>query len=169
MWLSQAVPAPNPPQLRLVGHWPVAAIPADAGFRPAVAPPQPHRLASAPALDTSVDPFDPRWVLAVRTSERLQGALLPPESREALIRLGRVLGLSAFDANLVIAIVQDQARRGRAPVDCPAAAASQLTMIAPGAAIPSPRRPRRRALQAGLAILALLAIEILIVMLVLHR
>lgn len=72
---------------------------------------------------------DPRWVLAVRTAEQLQGMVLPPERRDRLIRLGRVLGLSAFDSNLVIAIVQDQARRGYAPQSCPAAGEAQLRFV----------------------------------------
>jgi hypothetical protein len=72
---------------------------------------------------------DPRWVLAVRTAEQLQGPILPPERRERLIALGRMLRLSPFDSNLVIAIVQDQARRGYAPQDCPRAGEEQLRMI----------------------------------------
>lgn len=58
---------------------------------------------------------DPRWVLAIRTDEKLDGMLLRPADREVLVRLGRVLGLNAFESNLVIAIVQDQARRGFGP------------------------------------------------------
>lgn len=80
-------------------------------------------------------PADPRWVLAVRTAEQLEGALLRPERRERLIRLGRLLGLSVFDSNLIIAIVQDQARRGHAPAYCPTAGESQLRMIP----LPQPR------------------------------
>ena len=48
----------------------------------------------------------------MRTREQLQGSILRPERRERLIRLGRALGLGPFESNLVIAIVQDQARRG---------------------------------------------------------
>lgn len=55
---------------------------------------------------------DPRWVLALRVREGLEGTLLRPAARQRLIRLGGVLGLTAFEANLVIAIVQDNARRG---------------------------------------------------------
>jgi hypothetical protein len=58
---------------------------------------------------------DPRWVLAVRTAELLQGAVLGPDDREQLLRTGRVLGLNPFQSNLVIAVVQDQARRGLGP------------------------------------------------------
>lgn len=72
---------------------------------------------------------DPRWVLAVRTAEVLDGPVLAPQKRERLVRLGKVLGLSPFDANLVIAIVQDQARRGFAPEYCPTAGEPQLRMV----------------------------------------
>jgi hypothetical protein len=77
---------------------------------------------------------DPRWVLALRTSERLQGTILPPEDREQLLSLGRTLGLTPFDSNLVIAIVQDQARRGQPAEHCPQAGVAQLAMV------PRPRR-----------------------------
>ena len=68
---------------------------------------------------------DPRWVLAIRTHELLDGSLLRPEARERLLRLGRTMGLGPFDANLVIAIVQDQARRGLGP----GAGVGQLALI----------------------------------------
>lgn len=38
--------------------------------------------------------------------------MVRPDDREQLIRTGRLLGLNAFESNLVIAIMQDQARRG---------------------------------------------------------
>ena len=102
---------------------------------PAEAPPL--RLVgdqSGPAAPTRTDQpltgaTDPRWVLAVRTAEQLEGAVLSPEKRQRLLRLGRVMGLTPFDCNLVIAIVQDQARRGHAPEGCPAAGESQLQMV----------------------------------------
>ncbi|MDX9910266.1 MAG: hypothetical protein RBS39_00395 [Phycisphaerales bacterium] len=58
---------------------------------------------------------DARWALAVRTASSLDGgraAILPPERRERLMKLSSTLGLRAFDAALVIAIVQDGARSG---------------------------------------------------------
>jgi len=71
--------------------------------------------AAAPPADASaMRPDDPRWVLAIRTRERMQGPLLRPEDRSNLLRVGRILGLTGFESNLVIAIVQDQARRGQA-------------------------------------------------------
>ncbi len=72
---------------------------------------------------------DPRWVLAVRVAEALQGSLLPAEKRDRLIRVGKMLGLTAFDANLIVAMVQDQARRGHRSTDCAHAVREQLTMI----------------------------------------
>jgi hypothetical protein len=78
-------------------------------------------------------PDDPRWLLALRVSESLEGPILTHEKRERLLRLGKLLGLSAFDSNLVIAIVQDRARRGHAPDRCPFEARGQLAMVpAPG-------------------------------------
>lgn len=82
---------------------------------------------------------DPRWVFAVRISEKLEGAILRPDKRDQLIKLGKVLGLTAFDANLIIAIVQDQARRGYEPSYCPTAGEAQLRMV------PMPSAARRAA------------------------
>jgi hypothetical protein len=143
--------------------------PGDAGgrglrlVRPAEAAPV---STEAPAV--TVTPIgaadDPRWVLAVRTAEQLQGAVLPPERREKLIRLGKSMGLTAFDANLIVAIMQDQARRGRLPEHCPAAGEGQLAMV------PLPRltpwwepwnTPRMRI---ALLVTAVVTLEILLLM-----
>jgi len=67
----------------------------------------------------------------VRTAELLQGNILSPERRERIIRMARLFDLTPFDANMIIAIVQDQARRGIAPHLCPAAGEPQLRMITP--------------------------------------
>jgi hypothetical protein len=99
--------------------------------RPEVGPQTPQS-----AGDPLASATDPRWVLAVRAAEQLQGTLLAPEQRDRLVRLGRTLGLSPFDSNLVIAVVQDQARRGVAPARCAQAGAEQLGMV------PAPRRSR---------------------------
>jgi hypothetical protein len=61
------------------------------------------------------DRADPRWVLAVAAAAALEGgrgAVLVPERRRRLMRLSASLGVRAFDASLVLAIVQDAARRG---------------------------------------------------------
>jgi hypothetical protein len=75
-----------------------------------------NRLAAhGPAA--AMDPTDPRWVLAAQTRMRLQGAAISPEHRDQLLSNGRKLGLRAFESNLIIAIVQDQARRTDQPLD----------------------------------------------------
>jgi|GEM_PF-1487419 len=83
---------------------------------------------------------DARWVLAVRAASALQGSVLRPEHRERLMRVGRNLGLTPFDASLVIVIVQDQARRGYDAEYCPTAGQPQLELVNP------PQRPKRSAL-----------------------
>ena len=104
--------------------------------------------------------LDPRWVFAVRVSEQLQGAVLPADRRERLVRLGKVLGLTPFDASLVIAIVQDQARRGHAPASCPAAGEAQLRMVPRPA--DRPASPMRRPLAVAGLLAVLLAAELML-------
>ncbi len=60
-----------------------------------------------------LDPADPRWVLAARAYSQLQSGALSPERRERVMRTSRHLGIRPFDANLIIALVQDHARSGR--------------------------------------------------------
>lgn len=58
---------------------------------------------------------DPRWILAVRTACELDGgraAVLTPARRDQLNKLAAGLRISTFDAALIIATVQDAARRG---------------------------------------------------------
>ncbi|MCK4871512.1 MAG: hypothetical protein KAS72_02190 [Phycisphaerales bacterium] len=64
------------------------------------------------AAESQLHPGDARWVLAIRAAQALQGAQLRPAHRTKLLRLATHLGMRPFDANLVIAIVQDRARRG---------------------------------------------------------
>ena len=64
----------------------------------------------------ALDPTDPRWMLACATRDSLQGAVLTYENRRKLMRLAQRVGIRAFDANLIVAIVQDRARRGE-PLD----------------------------------------------------
>ena len=134
---------PPQPRLRLVG--------AGEAVRPQVARPPQTPLAGT---------MDPRWVLAVRVAERLQGSILAPASRESLVRLGTRLGLTPFDANLIIAIVQDQARRGYAPSYCPTASEPQLRMVPP----PRPARwltTRGTVLAAGILV-GLITLELIL-------
>jgi hypothetical protein len=76
-------------------------------------------------------PADPRWVLAAAAITALDGgraAILAPARRRRLMTTAVALGLREFDASLIIAIVQDAARRGE-PLN--AGAASSLAMVAP--------------------------------------
>lgn len=73
---------------------------------------------------------DPRWVLALRVYESIEGgraAILRPQKRRNLVALATRLGLRPFDANLIIAIVQDAARCGEAPMG--PAVAGRLTLV----------------------------------------
>lgn len=110
--------------------------------------------------DQPLQPDDPRWVLAIRASQALQGTILTLDHREKLVSLGKKLGLTAFDSNLILAVVQDQARRGNQPNQCPAAGEPQLRMI------PLPERERSSRMQKmaniGLAVVLLIGVELLI-------
>ncbi len=67
-----------------------------------------------------LDPDDARGIVAARVAEALEGgpaAILRPERRRRIVALASRLGLRPFDANLIIAIVQDGARRGAAAHD----------------------------------------------------
>ncbi len=78
---------------------------------------------------------DARWVFAVRVRREIQGgraAIVAPESRKRLLKLAHRLGLRDFDANLVIAIVQDDARLYPSPAPVPSSAAKgPLAMVRP--------------------------------------
>lgn len=73
-------------------------------------------VARANASSASLSPLDVRWMLAQAVSANLeQGrvAALPPEKRARLLSHAAALGLRPFDASLIIAVVQDQARQGK--------------------------------------------------------
>jgi hypothetical protein len=125
---------------------------------PASARPDRHAIGAPIA-----EPTDPRWVLAIRTSEYLEGPVLAPEKRETLINMGKTMGLTAFDANLIIAIIQDQARRGFAPEYCPAAGEEQLAMVPlPRYSLKSTKRPVLiAAIIAGLILVELVALRVI--------
>lgn len=152
----------------------MAGNPGELGLRAAIASPStvdgrfdaatPLHLAKAAAEPVDPAPLvghplaglaDPRWVLALRTAEVMEGAIVRPEKRRRLLQLGKMLGLSPFDSNLVVAIMQDQARRGHAPSRCPAAGEQQLTMVPlPDAYRPRDAQSKRRRLQRRVAIAA---------------
>jgi len=82
------------------------------------------------AASTEIDPADIRHALALRAADSLEGgraALLRATKRRRLIDDAARKGLSPFEANLVIAIVQDAARRGEPPTS--AAAVSRLDLV----------------------------------------
>lgn len=79
-----------------------------------------REVAEANRAASELSAGDARFIFALRVGELLDGgraAILTPENRRRLVDLGQRMGLRAFDANLVIAIVQDGARRGEAPQD----------------------------------------------------
>ncbi|MCE2884195.1 MAG: hypothetical protein LW806_04755 [Planctomycetaceae bacterium] len=88
---------------------------------------QARENARARALDSAFDPTDTRWTLAIETQRALQGAVLAYEDRKRLLGLATKLGIRAFDANLIVAVVQDRARRGESLED----AAPTIAMVAP--------------------------------------
>ncbi|MEM6751047.1 MAG: hypothetical protein AAF612_11305 [Planctomycetota bacterium] len=153
-------PAPTQPALRLVGR-----------EQPRPAAPAVESRRSAPGRSTTTNdeprlaPSDPRWVLAQRAAESLEGALLPADRRERLLRLGRALGLTTFDANLILAIVQDRARRGVPARLCPAHSAAQLAQVTP------PQGARRKPQPLALAVMTagLLLAQAGLVVLLLNR
>lgn len=71
----------------------------------------------AASLQQDLDPADPRWVLAARTRGELQGAALTADRRTRLLSLAHQLHMRPFDANMIIAIVQDEARLASAGSD----------------------------------------------------
>ena len=99
--------------------------------------------------------------MAIRVCEEMEGAVMPPAKREKLIRLGKLLGLTPFDANLIIAIMQDRARRGHQSTECLAAGQEQLAMIT----LPEDRKSTRarRLLATAGALAALLALEMILI------
>jgi len=173
--------AAGKPRLRLVGTPPEAARPAPRRRAGPLADPLARRTAErSPAArhaapqPAEVRPVlaadDPRWVLALRVAESLEGTTLAPAKRARLIEMGRKFGLTAFDANLVIAVVQDQARRGHRPEVCPRMGEPQLRMIAaPDRDDATRTRRARRWLRVGLIVAVLSAMELLALWLILGR
>ena len=108
-----AMPAPSAsiPPLRLVnnGTFPDGAPLSSRHGAPRLRVAQENREASA------LSAVDPRWVFAVQVAGSIEGgraAILPPARRQRLISIAAGLGLRVFDANLIIAVVQDGIRSG---------------------------------------------------------
>ncbi len=95
------------------------------------------------ARQQTLDPTDPRWLLAIETQRALQGAVLAFEDRRRLLSLAQRVGIRAFDANLIVALVQDRARRGE-PLE---AAQATIAMLPAGSSklAESPRDRRTAA------------------------
>ncbi|MCW5756046.1 MAG: hypothetical protein KIT54_02300 [Phycisphaeraceae bacterium] len=106
-----------------------ARLVAGISTEPAVAPglgvdPRELEVARMNRRAASLDAADARWVLACRVAVSLEGgraAILRPEARDRLLVQADRMGLRAFDANLIIAIVQDSARCGLEPLGLPTA------------------------------------------------
>jgi len=72
---------------------------------------------------------DARWAFAVRVASSIDGGkagILRPDIRRRLLTQASHLGLRPFDANLIIAIVQDSARSSGQPLDDQAASRLKL-------------------------------------------
>ena len=83
-------------------------------------------------------PNDARWELAREVQESIEGgkaAIIRPEVRRRLVTRATERGLRPFDANLVIAVVQDGARRGEALDED---AAGRLAFVGPAEERPRP-------------------------------
>ncbi|MCE9589068.1 MAG: hypothetical protein K8S99_00915 [Planctomycetes bacterium] len=163
--VGRALHALEQTRLRLVrseDESPLRGVLPNGPVRVAVKPADPHSSLTNDSFGAPIkDPADPRWVMAVRTAAEMEGTLLRPESRDELLKLGKRLGLSSFDANLIIAIIQDQARRGYSPEYCPTAGEPQLRMVPRRAHDEAARRGK--ALRTAIMVAAVLAVEIVFV------
>jgi hypothetical protein len=138
--------------LQLAGHRDPAAREALRAREEVVAA---NRAAAAAPLE----PNDPRWVLALRTQLQLQGSALSPESRLRLQRTARCLGIRPFEANVIMAVVQDQARQGR-PL---AGATPTLALVTRPAQPPRANYGLRLAVAIGLGVVLALVLGSLVV------
>ncbi|QDU71409.1 hypothetical protein [Mucisphaera calidilacus] len=92
--------------------------------------PETLRRTPAEATPPKLTATDPRWVMAVRVAEAMEPAgVLPADKRERLTRMGRMMGLTPFDISLIVAVIQDQVRRGHQLDRAASAGADQLAMI----------------------------------------
>ncbi len=112
-----ASPGPPPARQRVVQFGALAALQTartnDRGSRAERA--ARAEVARENLLASTLSPGDARWLMAVRTASCLEGgqaAFLPQDRRRALMAEGARVGLRPFDTSLIIAIVQDNARRG---------------------------------------------------------
>ena len=125
---ATALPARNVARgvATLVSDSPRAPGPSEAARRAAME----FEVARSNREASAIDALDARWVFACRVATSLEGgraAILRPESRDRLLTQASRMGLRPFDANLVIAIVQDSARCGEEPLGL--ATAERLPLI----------------------------------------
>lgn len=125
-----------------------------------------NRRASAVSDPRVISDADLREVFAQRASEMLEGgraAILRAERRRRLVQTASSMGIAPFEANLIIALTQDAARRGERRVS--AATRQTLRMIpsrpAPWWARPATQAVLRPMLASAVlgALLMLIAIE----------
>jgi hypothetical protein len=113
-FIPEQTPAVRPLRLVVPAHGPGID---EARSRHAVL--QENRAAAdfAASNDPRAD-ADLRRIFSMRVAASLEGgraAILTPDSRRRLVTEARRAGLRAFEANLIIALVQDGARRGLPP------------------------------------------------------
>ncbi|MBL8990566.1 MAG: hypothetical protein JNJ48_03190 [Phycisphaerae bacterium] len=140
----------------VVAASPGRAIPSAPGSRTGDEARARRDVARANVLASGMMPDDARWIFALRAADALEGgiaAIIRPEVRRKLVDIAVRLGLRPFDANLIIAIVQDGRRSGRGALnpDCE----SRLTLVRP--ADPPPKPAAWLGPLIGLTILACMA------------
>ncbi|MEY2713694.1 MAG: hypothetical protein RIT24_37 [Planctomycetota bacterium] len=126
-------------------------------FRQAVA----HEmlLARESGRERGFDPNDARWKLAEETQRALQGTILAYEDRQRLLGLANKLGIRSFDANLILAVVQDRARRGES-IELAAETIEMIPRDAASAGLaPSPAPATDRAAWLVVAVLIAMAAD----------
>ncbi|MBL0869451.1 MAG: hypothetical protein IBJ18_02625 [Phycisphaerales bacterium] len=99
---------------------------------------QKREVARENLLASALPTTDVRWILATKAAQAIEGgraALLRPEARKRLLSEARSMGLRPFDANLVLAIVQDQARIGGSMR--PDQLAQRVAIVPPGEGVPA--------------------------------
>ena len=112
-------------------------------------------VARANRQAATIDAVDARWVFACRVATSIEGgraAILRPEARDRLLTQASRLGLRQFDANLIIAIVQDSARCGQEPLGLPTA--ERVPLVRPA----HQAQPAALPIQARVAIAAVVGI-----------
>lgn len=120
---------------------------------------------AAATLATPERGVDARRILALTTAQALEGgraAILRPDRRRLLVSAAGRLGLRPFEANLVIAIVQDGARRGVSPADT--ATAGMIDMVPAAVPKDASQRAERAEVLRVCAIAVLLAAVTLVML-----